>query len=323
MKEEEIRPHKIFDKFLSIAAEDCNIFFSTSNRRKINCPACNSQGEHSFIKNSFSYELCPKCETLFVSPRPDEESFNNFYTNSSSAKYWATTFYKETENARKKLIWKDKIKLINNLVSKYSSNNPTFIDIGGGYGVFGEEMTRLKKDVIVIEPSPSLSKQCKEKNLKVINKFLEDVNSDELPKGRKVFVSFELFEHLYSPRTFLEKLYSLMTPGDLFIFTTLSSFGPDIRGLWKDSKSVSPPHHLNFFNPISIRILSENIGFSVKRVETPGKLDLDILKNSKDQIKDNFLKIFIEFSSENDKERLQTLISEIGYSSHMLTCLMK
>ena len=43
-----------------------------------------------------------------------------------------------------------------------------------------------------------------------------------------------------------------MSAGDLFIFITLSSTGVDIQGLWENSKSVSPPHHLNFFNPYSI-----------------------------------------------------------------------
>ena len=83
--------------------------------------------------------------------------------------------------------------------------------------------------------------------LAVIEKFLEQVSLVDLPDGPKAFVSFELFEHLHSPTAFLEHLEGLMTGGDLFFFTTLSGVGVDIQALWADSKSISPPHHLNFF----------------------------------------------------------------------------
>lgn len=122
------------------------------------------------------------------------------------------------------------------------------IDIGGGYGIFAEEMSSLfARKVTVIEPGLHLAKSFRDKGIDVVEKFLEEVQTGDLPNGKKVFVSFELFEHLHSPELFLKQLYSLMTSGDLFIFTTLSSTGVDIQGLWENSKSVSPPHHLNFF----------------------------------------------------------------------------
>jgi hypothetical protein len=102
-------------------------------------------------------------------------------------------------------------------------------------------------------------KSLRDRGINVVEKFLEEVQASDLPKGKKVFVSFELFEHLHSPEIFLKQLYRLMTSGDLFIFTTLSGTGIDIQGLWKDSKSVSPPHHLNFFNPFSVKVLTEKM----------------------------------------------------------------
>ena len=116
------------------------------------------------------------------------------------------------------------------------------VDIGGGFGLFAEEVRNLCGQApIVIEPGPHLAAVCRGKSLPVIQKFLEQIAPEDLPAGPKTFVSFELFEHLHDPATFLKQLNSLMAKGDLFIFTTLSGSGVDIQALWEDSKSVTPP----------------------------------------------------------------------------------
>jgi hypothetical protein len=164
------------------------------------------------------------------------------------------------------------------------------VDIGGGFGLFAEEIKALCGQApVVIEPGPDLAAACREKFLPVIQKFLEEVVPADLPNGPKAFVSFELFEHLYDPATFLRQLSSLMASGDLFIFTTLSGSGVDIQALWEDSKSVTPPHHLNFLNPRSVALLLARLGFENLAITTPGKLDIDILANNRAAIKDRFL----------------------------------
>ena len=61
-----------------------------------------------------------------------------------------------------------------------------------------------------------------------------------------------------------------MQKNDMFIFTTLFGTGLDIQVLWEHSPSVSPPpHHLNFFNPSSIKIILEKTGFECVDKKTP------------------------------------------------------
>jgi hypothetical protein len=132
-----------------------------------------------------------------------------------------------------------------------------------------------------------------------------------------------LFEHLHSPIEFLKHLYGLMESNDLFIFTTLSGTGLDIRVLWENSKSVFPPHHLNFLNPFSIKILLERVGLDLLEVTTPGKLDIDILSNNHDLIKDRFWSTFVAFASEPVKDNWQGLIADSGWSSHMMVICRK
>ena len=96
MKEEEIRPQKLFDEYLRLAKKDSETYFSDVERVVGSCPACSTVSEYAFEKNGFKYEVCPNCQTLFVNPRPVASAFSKFYTESPSSKYWASTFYKET-----------------------------------------------------------------------------------------------------------------------------------------------------------------------------------------------------------------------------------
>lgn len=324
MKEEEIRPEKIFDELLRLNREDIKIYFSDVAYNIINCPACGKNGKFAFNKDGFNFDECLNCKTLYVSPRPAKEAFDAYYTNSESSKYWATTFYKATQSKRREMLWKPKAKLIYEKISKYDSKSNMILDIGGGYGVFIEEFLKLSKiQHLVIEPSQYLSVICKEKGLNVLEKFLEDIEQGELDNVNKTFVSFELFEHLHDPKLFLKTLYDLMKKDDIFIFTTLSGMGVDIQALWEDSKSISPPMHLNFFNPKSISLLLTNIGFETLEVSTPGKLDINIMENNLTKIKDRFWQNFVEYSTQEEKEVMQKTIVENNLSSHMMIVCQK
>lgn len=324
MKEEDIRPTKVFNEFLKLIHEDVLDIFQGCETEQICCPACGlTDTPVVFKKDGFSLSECEECLTLFVNPRPRFEYFKRFYSDSKSSKYWATTFYKVTEQSRREKIWKPKAKQLDSLLSSYGINK--VFDIGGGYGVFAEELEALgRAKVTVIEPSIHLASVCREKGFDVIESFLEELSVDDVKcEERKCFVSFELFEHLFDPKAFLQKLYSLMEKGDVFVFSTLSGLGVDIQTLGKHSKSVSPPQHLNFINPKSAKILLERVGFSVDSITTPGKLDIDIMKNNIDYVQESFWKNFLKTASEDQLQIMQEAISASGYSSHILVVCRK
>ena len=324
MKEEEIRPQHVFDEYLRLAEQDTRKYFESDDRAPVNCPACDAKGSYTFTKHGFAYEECEACQTLFVSPRPPAAAFARYYQESDSVRYWASTFYKATAEARREKLWKPKAAMIQQLVLRFASLEHRLVDIGGGYGIFAEEYERISgQRVLVIEPGPELASVCREKRLDVLEAFMEDVSPSQLGDPPRAFVSFELFEHLHDPRAFLRHVYDLMRPGDLFLFTTLSGTGVDIQALWEDSKSVSPPHHLNFLNPKSIRRLLEDVGYDVLETSTPGKLDIDILCSNASHIKDRFWRTFVAQATEEERGAMQAFIAENGLSSHMLIVCRK
>lgn len=324
MKENDIRPQELFDELLRLNKLDIETYFTNSVNEPLLCPACGSHGEHSFVKNGFNFEECLNCKTLYVSPRPKREYFDAYYTDSLSTKYWATTFYKATEQNRREMLWKPKARLILDKINQFSPATQKIVDIGGGYGIFIEEFLKISNiKHMVIEPSEYLSEVCRQKGLNVLVKFLEDIEDTDLANVVKTFVSFELFEHLHTPKEFLETLHKVMSKEDMFVFTTLSGMGVDIRTLWEEAKPVSPPMHLNFLNPKSIEILLKNTGFEVIEITTPGKLDIDIMHNCRDNIKDRFWRDFLDYSSSEEKQNMQKYLSENLLSSHMMIVCRK
>ena len=223
-------------------------------------------------------------------------------------------------------MWKPKAKLVKEIIDKYSNEKnkiESIIDIGGGYGVFIEEFLKIKKiNSLIIEPSIHLSAICRSKGINVLEKFIEEVEINDLPTTKSCYVSFELFEHVHDPYDFLKSIYVKMKKGDLFVFTTLSGMGIDIQILRENSKSVFPPHHLNFLNPKSVTKLLNKVGFDVLEASTPGKLDIDILSKNKKNINNKFWLNFLDYSDDEEKEKMQNFISESGLSSHMMiTCI--
>lgn len=322
MKEEEIRPEKIFNEYLRLAKKDAVDFFENSEKHEVKCFACGGELENKFNKYGFDYCSCQVCQSILVSPRPELDSFINYYTDSPSTEFWAKEFYKHTENARKEKLWKPKSRQIRDLISFDGGFN--IVDIGSGYGSFLDTFDddKLNK-VVAIEPSVHLSEILISKGYKVVPKVIEEVLIKDLPQGRNVFTCFELFEHLHDPTIFKDVVSNLMKSGDVFIFTTLSGEGFDIKLLGAKSKSIHPPHHLNFFNPISMKLLFQDLNANVE-VFTPGKLDVDIvIKSIHDTSLSSDTKLFLKNLSENEILALQEIIRTTNNSSHMWTVIEK
>ena len=319
MKEEDIRNRGAFNRYLEMVSKDVDNYFCVDNFIKINCPACNEEKfTEAFKKDLFTYVLCNQCGTLFVNPRPSFKTLNQFYSESPSNKYWVEYFFKPVIEARRDKIFKPRAEQISQKFPEFKSGR--IGDIGAGFGLFLEELRKIwgSAEYVAIEPSVEMAKICHDKGFVVIPDMLEDiVGCDE---KFDVLTSFELFEHLYNPGNFLGKVNKLLKKDGYFIMTTLNVQGFDIQLLWEKSKSVSPPHHLNFFNPDSIRRLIEKNNFQVISIKTPGKLDWDIVEGmvKNENIKlDRFWQLIIE-KDEEAKNQFQQWLVKNNLSSHMM-----
>lgn len=319
MKEEDIRKRSVFNRYLELVADDVKVFFDKGNFLETNCPACASADiGFEFEKTNFSYVSCRKCGTLFVNPRPSLEVMKRFYSESASTSFWVNEFFKPVAEARREKIFRPRAEYLSAFLREDKIS--AVAEIGAGFGIFLEELRKISpnKHYIAIEPSKEMADICSRKGLETRMAMFEEIS--DMDGKLDLLVSFELLEHLVRPEDFFNKAYSLLRPGGKLVFTTLNGMGFDILLLWESSKSVTPPHHLNFFNPYSVKLLIERFGFEAQDISTPGKLDWDIvegmIKNEGAKL-GRFWQKIADQAGQECKKGLQQWIIKNSLSSHM------
>ncbi len=321
MKENDIRPADLFAQYLELSAQDARAFFSKSPRQPIPCPACDREAfEPAFTKLGFDYVTCAGCGTLYQSPRPPEADFEKFYAQSPSAEFWAKTFFPAVAEARREHLFRPKVLEVSRLCERSGFRPQSVVDVGAGYGLFLEEWLKLDSGAraVAIEPHGDQAEVCRRKGLEVQECFANQATA--LSGQMDLAVSLEVLEHAYSPLAFCQSIYELLRPGGRALLTTLTVTGFDIQLLWERSKSVSPPHHLNFLSVVGAERLLERAGFAEVEVFTPGKLDVDIVKNAleEDEIlrrEARFARTLIQ-AGEAARNAFQRFLSDNRLSSH-------
>lgn len=318
LKEHDIRPQGLFDEYQRLVRDDIRTFFPDGGFLQTPCATCGAVGDWTFEKDGFSYRECVPCGNLWMSPRPASADYEKYYRDSPSSHYWSDVFSPSVENERLTKLWHPKAVNIQRNLAQLSFTPDCVIDIGGGTGLFAEAYRDIDPaSVVVVEPNPKSAAQCRRKGIGVIEKFLEQVTFDDLPSGQRLFTSFELFEHVLVPRSWLADVRSLMEVGDLLLITTLNAQGLDLQVLWENSRAIFPPIHINFLNPTSLSKLGREVGLAPRRTLTPGQLDIDILLNQKDHVVDRFWSTFLATSTNEQRNEWQSLVASSGFSSHM------
>jgi len=320
MKENEIRPAPLLKEYLRLSALDAKNYFHLETRLPIPCPACSDPSySPAFYKNGFEFVVCDKCATLYLSPRPPAREFEQFYKESPSSRYWADTFFPSVIEARRSTVFKSKLKRIEMFCDSKGIAPKTLIEIGAGHGIFLEEWRSGHPEVsiLAIEPSPDLAKVCRAKDIEVLETVVEQ--ADEWEARADLLTCFEVIEHAHDPLKFLQSFYSLVKKGGWVVISGLGVEGFDIQVLWEKSKSIFPPHHINFLSIKGFELLFERAGFECIEVTTPGELDVDIVLNAFQE--DNSIELgrferLLLTKDEKDLGNFQEFLTQHKLSSH-------
>lgn len=323
MKEDDIRPTDLHEEYLRLSNIDAETFFTDKNARfDLPCPACGSEHVNTaFEKGGFGYTQCQECNTLFQSPRPTIEAFEQFYIDSPSSNYWAEVFFPKIAEARRELIFKPRVNQISEYCDSNNISHNTVIDVGAGYGIFLEEweIKHPENSVCAVEPGAKLAQTCRTKGIETLEVLAEHA---ELWKDKgDLTTCFEVIEHVHSPLNFIKSLKSLTAPGGHVLVSGLGVEGYDIQILWEQSKSISPPHHINFMSVRGFEILFEQAGFVDIDVLTPGVLDAEIVSKvfstSPDLAKSNRFSALLATKGEQAQKDFQNLLQKYRMSSHV------
>lgn len=321
MKEADIRPAELVEKYLELSHQDADLLFESAEFSSYCCEACDGIPlKPAFKKRGYVYSECSDCKSVFLDPRPTLKSFASLYENSKSSRFWSEVFFPSIAEKRRISVFKPRVKSIGRELRLGKDYDGTIADVGAGYGIFLEEFQKEfpNSNPIAIEPSHSLSAKCIHKGLQTFTCMLEDVES--LNESCDIATSFEVLEHVHSPLEFLRSLSEIIKPGGWLVCTTLTLSGFDLMLLRENSMQISPPHHINFFTIDGLRNIFTQAGFEDIRIETPGQLDLEILSKSKlYQSYDGLFQTFFDsiLKDENKSAAFQAFLSENQLSSHV------
>lgn len=281
MKEHEIRPKDLLNRYVELSALDADIFFAEAATFSIACVGCGGiKATPQFKKNRFAYATCDDCGTLFQCPRASMQVFEKFYRDSTSSRYWAEVFYPAVAEVRREKIFRPRVDRLGALCLERKLTVNRLIDVGAGYGVFLDEW-RAKfpaTQIVAVEPSASLASECRTKGFEVIEDVVENVTVGNA--SADLVTCFEVLEHAHDPLAFIQSLSNLAKPGGYVFISTLGVDGFDIQILWEKSQQISPPHHINFLSIKGFEKLFERAGLVDISVITPGQLDVDIIRNA-------------------------------------------
>jgi len=324
MRENDIRPDALragqraaYERDLQRLREDLPQFV------EVPCPAC-AAAERTpiFQKYGFQFQSCRLCRTIYMSPRPTPAVMGRYYGNSENYRYWAEHIFPASEDMRREKIHRPMLEYIVAVCERSQVPRNLLVEIGPGFGTFAAlaQQSAAFRRVIAIERTPEMAAACRKRGVEIIEQAVEDVSLEQVGQA-DVVVSFEVIEHLFEPRSYVERCATLVRTGGLLVLSCPNGLGFDVAMLGANAAAVDS-EHVNLFNPESLAGLLVRSGFDVLEVMTPGRLDAEFvraaaLEGSFDLSGDPFLsRVLIE-----DWERLglpfQQFLAAQQLSSHM------
>jgi 2-polyprenyl-3-methyl-5-hydroxy-6-metoxy-1,4-benzoquinol methylase len=324
MKEADIRPAQVHKRYLALTKKDTETFFADrAGWAERPCPGCGGDRVvPAFDKHGFPYVVCTACRSLFVSPRPPQSALDRFYREAPSSRYWAQEFFPAVEEARREKIIRPRVGRIleHARTRRLPLDGPLVIDAGAGSGVFLSEFLEAVPEAraVAVEPGEDLAEQARTRGLRVVEKPVE--LCEELGGEADIVTSFEVIEHVHDPLAFVRAVARLARPGGLVLVTGLNGDGFDVQVLWSEAKAVSPPHHLNFLSVEGLESLFHRAGLGDVEIETPGELDVEIVRNGLEEglapDAPRFLRLLLERRNGEVGERFQDFLRGARLSSH-------
>ena len=323
LTEDEIRPAELMaGQAERYRADVARLLEGRESFVGVPCPACGNRSATSwFSKYTLSYLHCGHCRTIYISPRPTPDQLKTYYTTSENYAYWNEHVFPASEPARREKVFIPRVERILSVCDQHQTRRDTLLEVGAGFGIFCQEMSRRKafRRVVAVEPTPDLASTCRRRGIEVIETPIEEVAEPSL--ACDVIASFEVIEHLFEPLSFLQACRRWIRGDGLLVITCPNGLGFDIQMLGPES-TVVDTEHLNYFNPHSMTLLLARAGFEAVEITTPGKLDAELVRKAAQDGRlhaslDPFMKRLLLDDWDRLGQPFQLFLATNGLSSHM------
>lgn len=325
LKESEIRPEKIYNEYKDRLSSDIKQFFpDQSSLLEIDCPGClENENKFVFSRIGFNYNKCGRCGTLFVSPRPTDDALRNFYENSDAGIFLRKTFLNDTMEFRSKKVFSYNIQWITGIIEEYLPDTKIFLDYNTRYPTFLKQLNETNSFDSIISVLPECYGQ--EDMLPRNARIVWDDNIEE--NSVDIFAAFEVVEKIFSPAKLFSTAYKACKKNGLFLITSAVSTGFEYLVLGEHSPNIIFPDRINLLSLEALITRIEKAGFKIIEISTPGRLDVEMVKNTYKKNPgiplDPFWKYFFDNRDENAVHSLQEYLQQFQLSSHVRIAAVK
>ena len=315
----DIISNTLYKEYVQLLEEDVACTLSGKDLlNNIVCPACSEKGVKASYDNlGMIFNICSKCGSHYLNPRPEEDTLNNFYENSKACKFWR----KETLNLSDSnlyYIYGPRVHWISGLVDEFIVDEPRLLDIGTKYPYLIKHLLsdeNIFKDINVFDQKLF---ECKDLLPLEVN-VLDDVY--KCKQKVNVITAFETIERMTSPQKLFDWAKCICQQGGLLLLTTASCSGFEYQVLGDKAPNINPINRMNLFTIEALKKCIEDSGFELIELSTPGRLDVEIVRqiiNSCEDVGvDPFWKYFFNFRDKHALHSLQTFLQMNLLSSHV------
>lgn len=173
--------------------------------------------------------------------------------------------------------------------------NKIVADVGCGCGAFLDYISGVAKEVVAIEPSNKYRNVMKRKGY---NTYAYASDAKSVYRNKiDIITSFDVIEHVVSPKAFIQDAYDLLAEGGKAIIGTPTD-APVMRSLLGEiyeKKLLYSTQHLWILSEKSLQIMSEQCGFKNTDVKFYQRYGIDNMlgwvkhKKPKSEIQQNFI----------------------------------
>lgn len=219
----------------------------------------------------FEIYRCPETGFQFANPRLSTlGTIRNFSAN-DYADYFATV--EQTKETRRQIAYQPVLEYLR----QHCPGPASLLEIGCGSGAFLEFLRDDGGyDVEGVEIAPAAIPYQQAKGLKVHQHPIETLNP-----GRTfdIVLMWSVLDHLADPLEAMRACYRAVKPGGILAVGNVNIDGFDHQMMGYDNFTFRPPGRVNYYNVKALCAHLRLAGFEITDVTTPGKLDVDMVRD--------------------------------------------
>lgn len=314
----DILGNEVYEKYIELLGNDIReLFLKSSNLENIDCPGCDSHDSQDVYKRfGINFKKCNACGSYYASPRPTKKELNKFYEKSEACIFWREQLL-NLPDEKVYYIYGSRINWIFDIVDEYNIDTDLFVDYETKYPFFIRNLLQQN----IFKKIGSMEPRLYEHMSQLPDDVLSDGDIDQYKGQVGMLTAFETIERMADPKLFFDLAGDYCRKGGILLLTFASCSGFEYQILGENATNINPVNRMNLLSMEAIVKQIENAGFEIIELSTPGRLDVEIVKNAIQRDKnikiDPFWKYVLENRDEKTRQNLQSFLQANRLSSHV------